>query len=126
MPRRDELEYRAFQIIANKRSDGILQSDLWRELETNGRDGSRISIKLEKKNLVRREKELFKGRWTYRIFAKKNPVEINSILDISCVSCPNISKCETGSKISPNTCVEITRWLLSVSKGKPIDEIIGF
>lgn len=124
MPRRDELEYRAFQIIATKGNEGILQCDLWRDLKTSGRDGSRISLKLENKNLIRREKELFEGRWTYRIFAKKHPVEIDSILDISCVSCPNISKCESGSEVSPNSCVELTRWLLSLSKGKFVTDKI--
>ncbi len=113
MPKRDELEYRALQVIINKGSEGILQCDLWREMESSGRDGSRISLKLENKNLINREKELFEGRWTYRLFAKKQPIEINVLLDIPCVSCPNISKCEVNSEISPNLCSEMTRYLLS-------------
>ena len=86
----------------------------------NGRDGSRISLKLENKNLIRRKKELFEGRWTYRLFAKKLPVEINSILEISCVSCPDIYKCEAGSEVSPNQCAEMTRWLLSINEEKEV------
>jgi len=113
MPRRDDLERRAFQAIANKGNDGILQCDLWRELSTSGRDGSRISLKLEEKNLIKREKELYDGRWTYRIFARKHPAEIDSIMDIPCVSCLSISKCEAGSEVSPNGCADLTRWLLS-------------
>jgi len=125
MPRRDDLEYNAFQVIAMKGREGILQCELWKELKTSGRDGSRIALKLENKNLIRREKELYNGRWTYRLFAKKKPVEIESIIDISCVSCSDISKCEAGSEISPNSCVELNRWLLSAIKGEPIgDEII--
>ena len=126
MPRRDDLERRAFQVVANKGGDGILQCELWRELNTSGRDGSRISLKLEDKNLIKREKELFEGRWTYRIFARKHPAEIDSILDISCVSCINLYKCEAGSEFSPNTCSDMTRWLLSVSKGKPLGDKIVF
>jgi hypothetical protein len=114
MPRRDELEQRAFQLITKNGSEGILQCDLWKELNATGRDGSRIALKLESKNLVRREKELFNGRWTYRIFAAKPRVKVDSIVDIACVSCPNISKCESGSEISPNTCSELTQWILSL------------
>lgn len=112
MPKRDDLEHRALQIIVNKGGEGILQCDLWRELEASGRDGSRIALKLENKNIVKREKELFGGRWTYRLFAKKRPIEIDTLLDIPCVSCPNISKCEANSEVSPNVCMEMTRSLL--------------
>jgi len=116
MPKRDNMEHRALQIIATKGSEGILQCDLWRELGVSGRDGSRISLKLENRKLITREKELFEGRWTFRIFAKQRQVEIDSILDLPCVSCINISRCEVGSEVSPNLCVEITKWLLSTSK----------
>ena len=116
MPKRDDLEHRALQVVMNKGTEGILQCDLWRELDASGRDGSRISLKLENKNLIKREKELFEGRWTYRLFAKKRPIEIDTILDIPCVSCPNISKCEAGSEVSPNLCAEMTRCLQSISR----------
>ena len=115
MPKRDDLEHRSLQVIMNKGTEGILQCDLWRELGASGRDGSRISLKLENKNLIKREKELFDGRWTYRLFAKKRPIEIDTILDIPCVSCPDISKCEAESEVSPNVCAEMTRFLLSGS-----------
>ncbi|MFH0896578.1 MAG: transcriptional regulator [Candidatus Bathyarchaeota archaeon] len=118
MPKRDDMEHRALLVIMNKGTEGILQSDLWRELKVSGRDGSRISLKLENKNLIKRQKELFGGRWTYRLFAKKRPIEIETILDIPCVSCPNISKCEANSEVSPNLCVEMTRFLLSFNLEK--------
>ncbi len=113
MPKRDDMEHRALQAIMTKGTEGILQCDLWRELDASGRDGSRISLKLENKNLIRREKELFEGRWTYRLFAKKRPIEIDTILDIPCVSCPNITRCGADSEISPNLCAEMTKFLLS-------------
>lgn len=126
MSKRDDLEHRALQAIANKGSEGILQCDLWRELDASGREGSRISLKLENKNLIKRDKELFDGRWTYRLFIRKCPVKIDSILEIPCVSCSVISKCEMDSDISPNICDEMTRWLLTSSKGKPMGEKLVF
>ena len=115
MPKRDDMENRALQVIMNRGNEGILQCDLWRELEASGRDGSRISLKLENKNLIKRQKELFGGRWTYRLFANKRPVEIDTILEIPCVSCPDISKCEADSEVSPNLCLKMTIYLMSVN-----------
>lgn len=113
MPKRADLEHRALQIIAAKGSEGIPQCDLWRKLDASSREGSRIAIRLEKKNLVQREKEFFGGRWTYRIFVNKHPIEIDSIMDVPCVSCSDILKCEVGSEITPNRCIKMTQWLSS-------------
>ena len=126
MPKKDDLEHRAFDVIVAKGNEGVLQCDLWRDLKANSREGSRISIRLEKRNLIRREKEFYEGRWTYRIFPKKHPVEVGLILDVPCVSCLKIPKCESGSEISPNSCDTLTRWLLSISKGRAMDGELMF
>lgn len=121
MPRRNDLEHHALQIVMGKGSEGILQSDLWRELGANSRDGSRISLKLEIKNLIKREREMSNGRWTYRLFVKRQPLEIDSVLDIPCVTCIDISKCEAGGEVSPAVCDNLTRWLLIlVDDEKPL------
>ncbi len=120
MPRRDDLERRAFDVIVTKGNEGVLQCDLWRDLSANSREGSRISIRLEKRNLIRREKEFYEGRWTYRIFPKKHPVEVGMILDVPCVSCVETSKCESGSGMSPNFCAKLTQWLLSSSEASEL------
>ncbi len=56
MPKRNDLEHKALQYVMNTGFKGVLQSDLWRELGASSREGSRISIKLEEKGLIRREK----------------------------------------------------------------------
>jgi DNA-binding MarR family transcriptional regulator len=71
MPKRDDLKKRALKLILDKGTDGILQRDMWRELRATSREGSRISLRLEAKNLITRERELSKGRWTYRIYINK-------------------------------------------------------
>jgi len=111
MARQGDLESQAIQVILNKGSEGILQSDLWKALDASSREGSRISIRLESKNLIRRERELHSGRWTYRVFIKRHPVDIGSIIDIPCVSCDEISRCETDSEFSPITCKQLDLWL---------------
>ncbi len=113
MPKRDDLEKRALKLILDKGTDGILQRDMWRELGATSREGSRISLRLEAKNLIKRERELSTGRWTYRIYINKRPIEIDSILEVPCIICENIQNCEMGGDISASTCDILTEWLLS-------------
>lgn len=116
MPKRDDLESQALTIITEKGDEGVLQSALWRELNASSREGSRISLKLEKKNLIKREKELFNGRWTYRLYISKRPIQLESVIDIPCVSCPEIFKCEAESEVSPNRCSQLNQWLLTIQQ----------
>lgn len=107
------MEEKAFKLILESGDEGILQSDMWRKLKASSREGSRISLRLEARNLIKRERELSNGRWTYRIFIKRKPLEIDSLIDIPCMICENIQKCERNGEISPASCVSLTKWLLS-------------
>jgi hypothetical protein len=111
MSKRDRLERQALEIIMRKGDEGILQSDLWKELEASSRVGSRISLNLSKKNLITRQRELSDGRWTYRVFINIRSLDIDSISDVPCVSCDEILKCESGAEYSPATCKIMTKWL---------------
>lgn len=116
MPKRNDLEQRALQHIMNKGFDGILQSDLWHALGASSREGSRISLKLEGKGLIRREKELQEGRWTYRLYPKRLPASIDSIVDCPCLMCADNSRCDPSTPITPRNCEKLTDWLLSISR----------
>jgi hypothetical protein len=118
MSKRNDLEQKALQFIMNTGFDGILQSDLWRKLRASSREGSRIAIKLEGKRLIRREKELRDGRWTYRLYPKRLPARIDSIADVPCLMCPDNPRCDPSSAISPQNCEKLTEWLLSISKNE--------
>ena len=118
MSKRNDLEQKALQCIMNTGFDGILQSELWRKLRASSREGSRIAIKLEGKRLIRREKELRNGRWTYRLYPKRLPARIDSIADVPCLMCPDNPKCDPSSAISPQNCEKLTEWLLSISKNE--------
>jgi hypothetical protein len=75
---RERLDVRALKLIVEKGDEGILQRDLWRELGTNNRRGSRIALQL-KQQLIIRERELANRRWTYRLFSNIQPITIDSI-----------------------------------------------
>ena len=118
MSKGNDLEQKALQFIMNTGFDGILQSELWRKLGASSREGSRIAIKLEGKRLIRREKELRNGRWTYRLYPKRLPARIDSIADVPCLMCPDNPRCDPSSAISPQNCEKLTEWLLSISKNE--------
>ena len=56
MPRRNDLEHKALHLISTTGDQGVLQSEMWQELDASSREGSRIAIKLENKGLIRRER----------------------------------------------------------------------
>lgn len=117
MPKRNDLEQKALQFIVNTGFNGVLQSDLWHELGATSREGSRISLKLEIKGLIRREKELREGRWTFRLFPKRLPASIESISDCPCLMCADNPRCDPSSSISPQNCDRLTDWLQFISGG---------
>ena len=116
MPKRSDLEHKALQFIANTGDEGVLQSDLWRQLNASSREGSRISIKLENKGLIQRQRELSEGRWTYRLFPKRKPASINSIIDCPCLTCSESIRCGAYGATSPNDCERLTEWLINLTQ----------
>jgi DNA-binding Lrp family transcriptional regulator len=112
MSKQEDLERRALQLIINMGEKGVLQSELWREMNASSREGSRISIRLENKGLIRRERELSNGRWTYRLYYKKQPVSIDSIITCPCLTCQKSVRCGAGGEESPNDCGMLTEWIL--------------
>src|SRR5512136_2240094 len=119
MPKRNDLEQKALHFVVNTGYNGVLQSELWRELGASSREGSRVAIKLEEKGLVRREKELAGGRWTYRLFPKRLPASIESIADCPCLLCQDNARCDPTTTISPKSCPKLTDWILSLNKSEP-------
>lgn len=116
MPKRNDLEQKALHYIVGTGYQGVLQSDLWRELGASSREGSRVSIKLEEKGLIRREKELQEGRWTYRLYPKRLPASIETIADCPCLLCPDNARCDPTTALSPKSCSKLTDWIINLGK----------
>jgi len=116
MPKRVDLEHKALELIMAAGDEGVLQSELWRKLGASSREGSRIAIKLENKGLIRRRRELFEGRWTFRLYPRRRPVTIDSIIDCPCLMCPYSSQCGPRGVITPNECEKLTSWLLKLAE----------
>lgn len=122
MASRSDLEQEAFQIIVSNGEEGVLQSQLWRKLDATSREGSRIALKLKDKGLIVREKELFDGRWTYRLYPKRLPATIDSIADCPCLLCPENQRCGSSYTVSPKACKKLTEWLHYLVEESDLEE----
>ena len=115
----ERLTNKICDILAERESDGMLQSDLWKKLKLSGRDGSRLSLKLERMGTITREKLLENDRWTYKLILKKTPISTQSIENSPCLVCTVEQKCSLDGEISPKTCQLIEDWVIAEFK-KPL------
>lgn len=111
MPRNNDLERRALQLIIEVGEEGILQSEMWKTLGVTSREGSRLALKFEEKGAVERKRVLHEGRWTYKLFSLSKPVTIDSIKDCPCIICEELDKCFSGGQLSPLHCLNLTVWI---------------
>ena len=107
-----DLTSKMYKAVVKRGGEGVLQSEIWKELELSSRDGSRLAIRLERRGMVRREKVLDGGRWTYKLTPLRMPVRIDSIEQAPCVTCPYEAKCSLTGVVSPLSCPWITEWVV--------------
>ena len=119
MPRKGSTEQDMLQVVNNIGETGILQSELWKRLNADSREGSRAVLRLEKKGLIERKRELHGGRWTFRVLSKRKFSRIDSIADVPCAFCEDEPKCGQSAVVTPSKCVKLTQWL----EGIPIPEV---
>ena len=110
----DKLTNKVCEIIADFEEKGMLQSDLWKKLKLNSRDGSRLALRLERRGLISREKILQKGRWTYQLIIEQAPIKLESLVNSPCLTCPVEQKCDSENAYpepSPLHCQLIEDWV---------------
>jgi len=115
----ERLTNKVCDILAERESDGMFQSELWKKLKLTSRDGSRLALKLERMGTITREKLLEKERWTYKLILKKTPISTQSIVNAPCLVCPVEQKCSLEGEISPRSCQLIEDWVIIEMK-KPV------
>jgi len=111
MPRKGSTEQDMLQVVNSVGESGILQSELWKRLNADSREGSRAVLRLEKKGLIERKRELHGGRWTFRVLSKRKLSRIDSIANVPCAFCEEESKCGQSGIVVPGKCVKLTMWL---------------
>ncbi len=116
----EKLKTTVLGLVAKRGDNGMFQSELWKKLKLSSRDGSRLALKLERQHLVKREKILENGRWTYKLKIAHVPVTTQSIESAPCLICPVESKCTLEGEISPKTCPLIEQWVLTELSTKKV------
>ena len=108
----ERLTNKVCDILAERESDGMFQSELWKKLKLTSRDGSRLALKLERTGFITREKLLENNRWTYKLILKKTPISTESIVNAPCLTCTVEQKCSLEGEISPTNCQFIEDWVI--------------
>jgi hypothetical protein len=116
----EKLKITVLGLVTKHGDNGMFQSELWKKLKLSNRDGSRLALKLERQHLVKREKILENGRWTYKLKIAHVPVTTQSIESAPCLICPVESKCTLEGEISPRTCPLIEQWVLTELSTKKV------
>jgi predicted DNA-binding transcriptional regulator len=111
-----DLTSRVYKLVVERGKDGVLQSEIWKELGLTSRDGSRLAIRLERRGLIGRVKVLEEGRWTYKLTPLRFPTDMASIEKAPCVVCQYEAKCSVDGEISPYVCPWIGPWAIEEAK----------
>lgn len=118
----EALEREALNLIERAGKEGVLQSQLIKALGVDSRLGSKIITRLVKRGLVRRDKVTVNGRVTYRLFLADKAVpalniiiDVSSILDIPCTTCPYRRDCGVGNLYEPTSCPLLERWITKLA-----------
>ena len=109
----EKLKTTVLDLVGKRGDDGMFQSDLWKKLKLSSRDGSRLALKFERQNILKREKILKDGRWTYKLKIAHFPVTTQSIESAPCLICPVEQKCTLEGEVSPRTCPLIEQWVIT-------------
>jgi len=107
-----DLTSRVYKLVVERGKDGVLQSEIWKELGLTSRDGSRLAIRLERRGLIGRVKVLEDGRWTYKLTPLRFPTDMASIERAPCITCQYESKCSIDGEITPYICPWIGPWVI--------------
>ena len=111
-----DLTSRVYKLVVERGRDGVLQSEIWKELGLTSRDGSRLAIRLERRGLIGRVKVLEEGRWTYKLTPLRFPTDMASIEKAPCIICQYESKCSVDGEVSPYVCPWLGPWVIEEAR----------
>jgi predicted DNA-binding transcriptional regulator len=111
-----DLTSRVYKLVVERGRDGVLQSEIWKELGLTRRDGSRLAIRMERRGLIGRVKVLEDGRWTYKLTPLRFPTDMASIEKAPCIVCQYEAKCSVDGEISPYICPWIGPWVVEEAR----------
>lgn len=107
------IESTAMQLIKGGGERGVLQNRLLEKLGVTSRKGLRLVSRLETLGLVTKSKELYGGKWTYRLVSPSEKA-LNIRWDdmgCPCFFCGDGGRCGLGNIVSPSSCLPLSEWI---------------
>ena len=101
--------------------DGVLQSEIWKELGLTSRDGSRLAIRLEKRGMITQGEGPRRRKVDLQAHPARLPANISSMESAPCIVCPVEAKCSVTTDINPLTCPLIGPWVIKEFAASKID-----
>ncbi|WXG43184.1 MAG: hypothetical protein WED04_03895 [Promethearchaeati archaeon SRVP18_Atabeyarchaeia-1] len=108
-----KIELATAESIRKAGDRGVLQIHLLKKLGVDNRKGIKLISKLEEQGLVRKSRELYGGKWTYRLTSPSiKPAMVSwGDLDCPCFFCNDAGRCGLGNVVSPSSCSFLSGWL---------------
>lgn len=113
-----KLEAQALELI-RENNGSIFQNELWKRLNLDSREGSRLVLRLLRKGLIQREEVMVNGRKTYRLFIVEEnrrkaftvKVKLARVVGIPCFTCTQLEECGYSELSDPRSCHLLDSWL---------------
>lgn len=110
-----------YQKIKEAGDKGVVLKDLIKELGLDSRTANLALRKLMSKKVIRKNSVKENGRTVVKYFINEEPtlitVNLDSVMEIPCFTCKNLTKCGNGGVISPTTCTYLSKYILANIKG---------
>jgi len=113
------LDRKAFEIISShSQRGGIVQSELWKMLGVDSKEGSKIVLRLLRRGLITRKEVSYNGRKTYILIVAHHSegseidIRIDDVIQIPCFTCEYLYlECGDTSKLNPSSCVKMSNFI---------------
>ncbi len=120
------IDKKAFEIISShSERGGILQSDLWRVLGVDSKEGSKIVLRLLRRGMITRKEVNHSGRKTYLLMVahqveeKEIDVDIGDVIEVPCFTCEYLYlECGDSSKLNTISCIKMNNFVKSLGGNK--------
>ncbi|GAY26491.1 hypothetical protein ATG_16950 [Desulfurococcaceae archaeon AG1] len=117
------IDRKAFEIISSySERGGILQSDLWRILGVDSKEGSKVVLRLLRRGMITRKEVNHGGRKTYLLTVshqteeREIDVDIDGVMMIPCFTCEYLYlECGDSSKLNPASCIKMNNFVKNLS-----------
>lgn len=113
------IDKKAFEIISSySQKGGIIQSELWKIIGVDSKEGSKIVLRLLRRGMITRKEINYNGRKTYILTIASHAesrdinIDIEDVIHIPCFTCEYLYiECGDSAKLNPTNCVKMSNYI---------------